>query len=151
MRLSPKLLLMMDAHAQALTSHDVEVRGVKYPSITDESLNLTVILDPKTSLPYIIRAYEDHHIYGPSKNDFVVYNYTSVGGLQLPRRVKYMYNDVSMLFDSIIGDVQVNPSFPSGFFDGLPLDQVNITELGLPPSPPMLSQEYGDAEVFEFR
>lgn len=151
MRLSPKLLLMMDSHTTSLTAADVEVRGVSYPSVTDEALNLTVILDPVTMLPYIVRAYEDHHIFGPSTNDFVVYNYTTLSGLQLPRRMKYMYNEVNMLFDSIIGDVQINPSFTSGYFNGLPLAEVNITELRLPPSPPMASQEYGDAEVFEFR
>jgi hypothetical protein len=141
---------MMDAHKDRLTAAQVEVRGVSYPSITDTSLNLTAILDPNTKLPYIIRAYEDHYIYGHSTNDFVVYNYTSIGGLQLPRRVKYMYNEENMLFDSIIGDVQINPSYPKGFFDGLPLAEANITEFGLPPSPPMSSNEYGDAEVFEF-
>lgn len=151
MRLSPKLLLMMDANSESLTTADVEVRGVSHPSITDESRNLTVILEPVTMLPYIIRAYEDHSIYGPSTNDFVVYNYTSLEGLQLPRRVKYMYNEVNMLFDSIIGDVQINPPFPSGYFDGLPLADISETTLGLPPSSPMSSQEYGDAEVFEFR
>jgi hypothetical protein len=55
-----------------------------------------------------------------------------------------------MLFDSIIGDVQVNPQFPKGFFDGIPLSQVNSTELGLPPLAQAPSTEYGEADVFEF-
>jgi hypothetical protein len=149
MRLSPKLLLMMDAHAESLTAADIEVRGVPYPSITDETLNTTVILDPVTKLPYIIRAYEDHSIIGPSTNDLVVYNYTSLQGLQLPRRLKYMYNEETLLIDIIVGDVQINPSFPTGFFDGLPLANADLTPVGLTPSAPTSSQEYGDAEVFE--
>ena len=90
MRLSPKLLLMMESHRQDLQFSSVTVRGVQYPSIVDNKLNLTVVLDPESKLPYLVRAYEDHHIFGYSANDLVVYNYTSLGGVQLPRRLKYM-------------------------------------------------------------
>lgn len=135
---------MMDGHQTTLNTLQVEVRGIQYPALTDSTLNLTVILEPSSMLPYIIRAYEDHQIFGPSVNDLVVYNYTSLGGVQLPRRLKYMYNEENMLFDSIIGDVQINPAYPAGFFNGLPLSDVNITELGVPPSSPMPPSEYGD-------
>ena len=150
-RLSPKLLLMMESHQSGLSTSEVEVRGVMYPAVTDGTLNITVIIDPSSMLPYIIRAYEDHQIFGPSVNDLVVYNYTSLGGVQLPRRLKYMYNEENMLFDCLIGDVQINPTFTSGFFNGLPLSNINATEIGLPPSAPTPSTEYGNAEVFEFR
>lgn len=78
---------MMDAHTNTLTASTVDVRGVQFPAITGSVLNLTVILDSQSMLPYIIRAYENHHIYGNSCNDLVVYTHTSVGGVQLPRRL----------------------------------------------------------------
>lgn len=127
----------------------ITVRNLKYPSVTDNSLNLTVIFDPTTYLPYLIRAYEDHHIFGTSSNDFVVYNYTSVGGVQFAHRVKVMYNDELMLLDTIYDAVEVNPSFPSRYFEGIPVSEVTSTELGLSPSPATAETEYGDAEVFE--
>jgi hypothetical protein len=148
-RLSPKLLLMMQANSAFTTASMITVRDVQYPSITDNSLNLTVILDPTTHLPYLIRTYEDHHIFGKSSNDFVVYNYTAVGGVQIPRRIKVYYNDQHMLLDTIYDNIEINPSFGSGYFDGIPTAQVANTELGLMPSPATAEAEYGDAEVFE--
>jgi hypothetical protein len=127
----------------------ITVRSLEYPSVTDSNLNLTVIFDPETYLPYLIRAYEDHHVFGKSSNDFVVYNYTSVAGVQIPRRIKIMYNDQHMLLDSIYDTIEANPSFPSGYFDGIPVSEIKSTELGLSPSPAMIEVEYGDAEVFE--
>ena len=149
MRLSPKLLLMMEANVESLTTADVEVGGVMHPSFTDEGLNLTVILDRATMLPRIIRAYEDHYIFGPSTNDFVIYNYTSVGGIQFPHRLKYIYNEEHMLFDSIL-DVRTNPTFPTGYFDGPSLNNTNVTQPGMSTAP-ISMQEYGNAEVFESR
>ncbi len=121
-----------------------------HPSITDEVLNLTVILDRATMLPRIIRAYEDHYIYGPSTNDFVIYNYTSIGGLQLPQRLKYIYNEEHLLFDSLMDDIRTNSTFPIGYFDGPSLSNTNMTEPGNVTAP-ISMEEYGDAEVFESR
>ena len=140
----------MQANSAFTTASTISVRDLQYPSITDNSLNLTVIFDPTTHLPYLIRAYEDHHIFGRSTNDFVVYNYTSVGGVQIPRRIKVYYNDQHMLLDTLYDNTEINPSFPSTYFDGIPTTQVSNTELGLMPSPAMMAEaEYGDAEVFE--
>lgn len=139
---------MMQAN-DAATSSIVTVRNIEYPAVTDTKLSLTVIMDPTTYLPYLIRAYEDHHIFGPSTNDFVVYNYTSVGGMNFPRRIKVMYNEEHMLLDTLYDTVEVNPKFSTGYFDGIPLSEVKSTELGLSPAPAMAEAEYGDAEVFE--
>lgn len=119
--------------------------------MTDHVHNLTVIFEPTTNLPYLVRAYEDHFIFGPSTNDLVLYNYTVVEGLAFPRRIKIMYNEQHMLFDSIIGHVDVNPSFPVGYFDGLSEAEIGMTEFQTPPTQPQASTEYGDAEVTEFR
>lgn len=60
-----------------------------------------------------------------------------------------MYNEENLLIDTVIDTVEVNPKFPAGFFDGLPLGQTSNTELGLPPLAPQSSTPYGDAEVFD--
>ncbi len=134
-----------------ITASPVTVRGVEFPAVTDHVHNLTVVFDPSNNLPYLVRAYEDHLIFGPSTNDLVLYNYTKVDGLSFPRRIKIMYNEQHMLFDSIVGPIDVNPSFPANFFDGLPQSEIKSTELQLPPTPPQAATEYGDAEVTEFR
>ncbi|KAI9851247.1 MAG: hypothetical protein M1838_004166 [Thelocarpon superellum] len=143
-RLSPALLLLMQGHNGTLNASTLSIKGTSYPAITDRSLNLTVFIDPQTFLPCIVRANEDHHIYGPSTNDLVLYNYTAVGGVQFPQRIKIMYNEASLLLDMITSPPQVNPSFPNGFFDGPPMPAQGPNE------PVSSSTEYGSAEVFEF-
>lgn len=112
---------------------------------------MTVLFDPDTYLPHIIRVYEDHHIFGNSTSDFVVYNYTTVAGVKFPRRFKLLYNEDNLLIDFLIDNIDVNPSFPAGFFDGLPENQINSTIFQTPPVPAVVSAVYGDAEVFENR
>lgn len=136
---------------QVFTAHTLTVRGVSYPAITDPYQNITVAFNPETHFPYIIRSYEDHAIYGNSSSDFVVYNYTSVAGVQFPRRIKLMYNEDNMLIDSLIDTIEVNPSFSADYFVGLPESEIQSTALQIPPVPAMASSEYGDAEVFENR
>ena len=130
-----------------LTALTLESHGVVYPAVT--TLNITVAFDPSTYLPHIIRAYEDHRIFGNSSSDYIVYNYTTVQGVQVPQRIKLMYNEDNMMIDTLLGEIDANPQFPSGYFDGLPVDQVNDTAEQLPPTPPGLSAEYGIAEVWE--
>ena len=149
-RLYPKLLLAFQVAPNAAASTLV-VRDVPYPAVTDTDLNITIAFRPDTFLPYIIRSYEYHDIFGKSSNDFVVYNYTEVAGVQFPRRIKIVYNEDSLLLDTLIDTVEVNPSFPSGFFQGLPSSQVHETAFKIPPAPAAPSVEYGEAEVFENR
>lgn len=147
---SPQLLLILQQSTN-ITASQISVRSVDFPAVIDHILNLTVIFDPLTYLPYLVRAYEDHAIFGPSTNDLVLYNYTVVEGVSFPRRIKIMYNEQNMLFDTIIGDIEVNPTFPPNYFDGVSVSEINSTEAQLPPTKPMPSVEYGDAEVTEFR
>lgn len=147
-RLYPRLLLGMQI-SPILSASTLRIRDIPYPAVTDDYLKITVAFNPTTYLPYVIRSYENHLIFGNSSSDIVVYNYTSVNGVQFPRRIKLMYNEDNMLIDTLIDSIEVNPNFPSGFFDGLPLNQVNQTALMIPPLPAMASNEYGDAEVFE--
>ena len=130
-----------------LTASTLVSHGVEYPAVT--AFNITVAVDSKTSLPHIIRAYEDHHIFGHSNSDYIVYNYTSVGGLQIPQRIKLMYNEDNLMIDALFGEINVNPQFASRYFDGLPTDQVKDTALQMPPMPAAASAEYGIAEVWE--
>lgn len=149
-RLYPKLLLAFQVSPNTVASTLV-VRDILYPAVTDSDLNITIAFRPDTFLPYIIRSYEHHDIFGSSSNDFVVYNYTEVAGVQFPRRIKIVYNEDSLLLDALIDTVEVNPNFPPEFFQGLPSSQVNETAFKIPPVSATPSVEYGDAEVFEFR
>ena len=57
-RLYPKLLLGFKA-TPVLTASMLDIKGVKYPALTDQYLNITVAFEPSTYLPYVIRAYEN--------------------------------------------------------------------------------------------
>lgn len=117
--------------------------------MTDTVTNITVILDPQTFLPTRIRAYEDHQIFGLSTNDFLVYNYTEVNGIQFPLNVRVLYND-KMLIEMLTDSITANPTFDANFFAGLPLSEVDTTILALQPSVPQQSEFYNSAEVFEY-
>lgn len=125
------------------------VRDVPYPAVTDTDLNITIAFRPDTFLPYIIRSYEYHDIFGKSSNDFVIYNYTEVAGVQFPRRIKIVYNEDNLLLDTLIDTIEVDPKFPSEFFQGLPSSQVKETAFKIAPTPASPSVEFGEAEVFE--
>jgi hypothetical protein len=120
-----------------------------FPAVRDASLNVTVIFDPDTFLPYLVRSYEDHLIFGNSTSDFVLTNYSEVQGLKFPQTVQLMYNQNSLIQHTIRDTITVNPSFAPNFFAGLPLSQVNQTLSSLPPSAPQASVEFDTAEVFE--
>ncbi|RBQ72874.1 hypothetical protein FVER14953_20555 [Fusarium verticillioides] len=77
-RMSPKLLSTILSNNNYSTSLEDAGMGLKLPA--------------DTKLPYIIRSYEYHGIYGNSTQDLVVYNYTTVDGVKFPGRFKIMYN-----------------------------------------------------------
>ena len=114
-------------------------------AVYDRILNLTVIFDSQTYLPYIIRSIEDHYVFGKSFRDLIVYNYTSVSGIQFPRRFKTIYNHDILLEDFIVTDIDVNPSLAPGFFDGL-----NSSYSTAPKAAPARADGYGHAEIGEF-
>jgi hypothetical protein len=147
-RLYPKLLLGFSVtpnlEALTITSH-----GLKYPALRDAYLSITVAFDPVTYLPHIIRAYEAHKIYGNSTNDFVVYNYTTINNVKFPQRIKLLYNEDSLLQDLLIDTIEVNPTFPDNYFEGLPASEIKNTFFQSPPQNPATSTEFGDAEIFE--
>ena len=89
---------------------------------------MTVIFDPSSNLPYIIRTTEQHPIYGPSTNDLYLTNYSAVDGLMFPHHIQTVYNSSTQNLDAVLEDfvieeITLNPEFPSEFFDGLPDDK----------------------------
>ncbi|RSL96332.1 hypothetical protein CDV31_013510 [Fusarium ambrosium] len=106
--------------------------------IYDHNLELAVMFDPDSNLPYMIRSYENHPIFGPSTNDLLMMNYTSIQGVQFPRQFKTIYNNQHLLSNYIADEVIVNPGLDPTFFDG-PAGQ----------EPPALARnsEYSFAEI----
>lgn len=66
-----------------------------------------------------------------------------------PRLVQVMYNENSLLLHTLRDTITINPKFDDGFFDGIPLSQIESTFSQSPPSAPVISAEYGIAEVSE--
>jgi hypothetical protein len=147
-RLYPRLLLGIEISPVIFVT-TLMYHGIPYPAVTDVYLGITVAFKPDTYLPYIVRSYEDHKIFGNSTSDFILYNYTSVAGVQFPRWIKLMYNEDNLLIDTLIDTVTVNPAFPKDFFQGIPLSEIPNTELQIPPLALQPSAEYRDAEVLK--
>jgi hypothetical protein len=117
-------------------------------TVNDEILNITVIFDPSTDLPYIIRSYEDHPIFGLSTNDLQLSNYTSIDGVFFPQRFQTIYNtplgSEAVLEDFLIENIEINPHFPSDYFTGVPAN-----ESSTPRAAPSKMPEYSHAEIGE--
>ena len=75
--------------------------------VFDQSLNISVLFDPDTYLPFAIRTYEDHPFFGPSPNDLRVYDYIRVDGLMIPRHFKVMYNNKRLITDLVDSTLQL--------------------------------------------
>jgi hypothetical protein len=76
------------------------------------------LFDPKTNLPYAVRSFETHDIYGPVTSDLVLTAYTTVNGVKFPTNFKTMYNGANIIMNNDISQVQVNPTLPEDYFDG---------------------------------
>ncbi len=149
-RLSPKLLLDFQQHPLALSAEEIYYHSAgPYPSVHDHTLNLTVLLDPESYLPFVVRAYENHRIFGPSTNDYILSNHTAIDGIQIPQTVHTLYNQENMLGHTIRDVITLNPRFEAGYFDGINKSEIANTGSQLPPTPAEASSEYGPAEVYE--
>lgn len=94
------------------------------PPVHDPELDLTVIFDPESNRPYIIRTLEYHTIYGTTTNDLYLTDYKAVGGIMFPHHVQTVYNATTQslnapLEDYVVEKITVNPNFSSDFFNGL--------------------------------
>lgn len=119
--------------------------------VYDPSLNLTVVFHPSSDLPYIVRSIEDHSIYGASTNDLYLTNYKAVNGLMFPHCIQTVYNSSQQFLDAtledyIIEQVDVDPEFPSNFFDGLA-----VNESMTPKAAPMKVPGVSHARITEFQ
>jgi hypothetical protein len=112
--------------------------------VTSPALELTVIFDAETYLPYIIRNVEDNALFGSSNRDLQVYNYTTIAGVKFPIRFTTTYQN-AVTEDFEVTDITFNPQLPSTFFDGLPANEVNGK-----PQAPASQENYTNAELGEW-
>ncbi|KAH8820708.1 hypothetical protein F5884DRAFT_827055 [Xylogone sp. PMI_703] len=125
--------------------------SISLPAIHSSDLNLTVIFNETTSLPYIIRQNEYHAIFGQSTNDLFLTSYRPINipgsnhSVVLPHRFQTIYNSGAVLQDYMVESVDINPDFPEDFFAGLPISSNSSFK-----ATPMDIPGYGDAEIGEF-
>ncbi|KAL7893259.1 hypothetical protein HDV64DRAFT_272781 [Trichoderma sp. TUCIM 5745] len=121
--------------------------GAEFTTLQMPGLDLLLLIDRSTFLPFAVRAAEDHLIFGPSTSDMVFFNYTniSVGGHQMrfPHRIQTLYNTVSVIEDFVIDKLTVNPKFEADFF--LPSNSTETSHTA-----PRSSSDYPRSEVHEF-
>lgn len=110
---------------------------------------MTVIFDPATNLPFIIRSYEEHPILGICTSDLQLTNYTSVDGILFPQRFQTIYNTPlesnAVLEDFLVEDIKINPSFPHTFFEGLSANESDTIRVA-----PAKIAKVSHAEIGEF-
>ncbi|KAI4923034.1 uncharacterized protein J4E92_007785 [Alternaria infectoria] len=110
------------------------------PLVFDQALNMSIIFNPDTYLPFAIRTYEDHPFFGPSTNDLRVYDFISVNGLMIPRHYKTIYNNQRLCIDFLADDISVNTEVEPSLFD-VPAER---GELSIPVVDPALTAEIGE-------
>ena len=79
---------------------------------------MSVVLDPNTFLPYLVRTTEDHPFFGKSTYDVRTYNYRSINGVMAPHHYKTIYNGEKLIIDWQVDSVEINPELPATWFDG---------------------------------
>ncbi|KAH6880353.1 hypothetical protein B0T10DRAFT_412091 [Thelonectria olida] len=97
-------------------------------TVHDSSSDITVIMHSKTKVPYIVRTWEDHPVFGRSTSDLYLTGYKAVHGIQFPHNIQTVYNATSqhinaVLEDFIVENITLNPHFSKRFFDGISEDK----------------------------
>ncbi|KAI9664131.1 MAG: hypothetical protein M1821_007622 [Bathelium mastoideum] len=134
-------LIKQFVSAESLVVHELENpwTGVVLPAMTLPNLNLTLVVN--NNLPYMVRAYEWHKIFGNSTSDVIFSNFSTFGSILLPQRIQTVYNTFNMIEDFFIDRIEINPHWPAGYFE----PESNNTRM-----PPAQSAEYPRSEVHEF-
>ena len=135
-------LIKQFAAAQSLRVSQVEdpLTGVVLPALEHPSFSLTLVVN--NDLPYMVRSYEQHRIYGQSTSDIIFSNYSMFDSILLPQRIQTVYNTFNLLEDFFVDDITINQAWPGDFFEPKLL---NTT-----PKAPKQSEEYPRSEVHEF-
>jgi hypothetical protein len=92
-----------NASLSVLSINDPTSNGT-FPTICNSALDITIILNGTDYLPYMIRTYENHAIFGNSTNDLILSSYSEVEAdegckLLLPHRFQTRYNTAGILED----------------------------------------------------
>ncbi|KAL0930640.1 metallo-beta-lactamase superfamily protein [Colletotrichum truncatum] len=112
----PLLLTSILANGNFTYRSGVTGAGIELPGVHDNELGLTVLFDPNSNRPYIIRSYENHPFFGASTHDLLVYDYIEVSGVQFPQRFKTIYNGKHLIGDYRADEVVANAELASDFF-----------------------------------
>lgn len=146
----PAILSFLRLYARNNTFSEIQdvVTGIKSPGIFNSVLDLTIIFDKDTFLPYMIRSHENNKIFGSSTSDLVLSDYqpiqvSNTTSVMIPRRFQTVYNSRDTLEDFLVESVELNPAFGEDFFE--PDGRFTKPEHG-----PEKSAEYDHAEVHGF-
>lgn len=126
--------------------------GQEYTALSHKEIDLALIVNTTSGLPYAIRSTEDHIIYGASTSDLVLSAWSDVkvgtNTVLLPHRLQTVYNSESVLEDFVLDSISINTEFPAAFFEA---DPPSKDAFGQPskPSKPAQSSEYPMSEVHE--
>ncbi|KAL8828574.1 MAG: hypothetical protein Q9191_002511 [Dirinaria sp. TL-2023a] len=128
--------------APSLAMHDIRdpLTDVTLPGIEHPTLGLTLVV--KNDLPYMVRSYEQHKIFGNSTSDVLFSTYSTFGDVLLPRRFQTVYNTFNMVEDFFVDILRINPPWPADYFE----PESSKTSR----ASPQQSLDYPRSEVHEF-
>ncbi|KFA68978.1 hypothetical protein S40285_08385 [Stachybotrys chlorohalonatus IBT 40285] len=109
--------LVVEAHCPIATT--VTFWDTEYPAVHDDQTNITVAFDPETHLPFLVRSFEEHPIFGRTPKDLHFSNYTEVEGILFPRHQKIWYKGDSIVEETEITNISTDSTFDEGYFNGL--------------------------------
>ncbi|KAJ4320248.1 hypothetical protein N0V84_005946 [Fusarium piperis] len=136
--LTEYLLFQMEKHR--LTRTTVAINDVDFLAVHDQHLDIVVAFDRETKLPYIIRSFEYHAIFGRTENDIRLFNYTEVDGIQFPTHCLFLQNGTAIVEQTDFSRVITNPDF-----SGLEETQSATSRVA-----PAKLPEYSQAEIGEY-
>ncbi|PVH69972.1 hypothetical protein DL98DRAFT_621263 [Cadophora sp. DSE1049] len=138
-KISPFLLSKISSNQNFTLGQETISTGMTLPSVHDNVLNLSVIFDPESHLPLIIRALDYHPLFGPSTYDLLLKNYTRVNGISYPTRFQTILNNKHLIMDYEVRQVLVNPLLNTATFEG----PANRSQL----QPPVSDSQYSFGEI----
>ena len=152
---------MSDISLLQLSETEDPISMKTYKSVSNPTLDLAMLVDPVTSLPYAIRSQEYHIVFGNSTSDLVLSSWAEVktgnGTMLFPHRFQTVYNAAAVLEDFVITAIGVNENISADYFkpDIAPYPKDEVYPKGTQPPPtttpskPAQNPEYSRSEVHE--
>ncbi|KAF5700371.1 hypothetical protein FGLOB1_10835 [Fusarium globosum] len=99
--MSPGLIKRV-RRSKSSEDREVDINGIKLPAVYSNLDKLLLIVDPETSLPYIVRSEEQLPLYGNATKDLYLSNYKEGQGIKFPHTIQTTYSSSSQRLSVVL-------------------------------------------------